>query len=123
MAANVCDPLPRHPYLPPITAAMLKLGARPELALRSHSNSFRAASGSLLLTPGLIFSAQAFIQWKRLAQACAGRDLGAREGVAQFLLQASFRRLRRDCLGDGDHALRVAHQDITGRDQHTSALY
>src|SRR5262245_12215173 len=76
MAANVGDPLPSHPHLPPIVAAVLKLGARPELALRSHSNSLRAASGSLLLTPGLIFSAQAFVQWKRLAQARTGSDLG-----------------------------------------------
>src|SRR4029450_8547971 len=90
MAANVGDPLPSHPHLPPIVAAVLKLGARSELALSSHRNSLRAASGSLLLTPGLIFSAQAFVQWKRLAQACTGRHLGTREGITQCLTQAGF---------------------------------
>ena len=31
--------------------------------------------------------------------------------------------MRRDRLGDGDHALWIAHQDVTGRDQYPGALY
>src|SRR5437660_11927023 len=107
MAANVSDPFPRYPHLPPIVEAVLKLGAGPELALRSHSSSCRAvgsASGYLLLAPDIIFSAQAFVQRKRLAQAGTGSDLGAREGITQFLLQAGFRRLCRDRVrGDTPH--------------------
>src|SRR5215471_6766362 len=61
------------------------------LLRRRREPSNRSAPASLplrhlLLAPGLVFGAQAFVQRERLAQARTGSHLGAREGITQFLL-------------------------------------